>query len=193
MRAIGRVQLTTTELPSGLEFDVVREFGWLELVIWLAITLGTIWMFWRVDATITHVIVVVIGAIVAAAAIATLVQGRSTKLLITSDEISAKGNINKMFSTEMRIPVSEVKWLGYEAGGDNEPSGLYLRHGWRRTCLLPGLDEDQGLDVVGAIFAKFPGIVPEDKRGGSLLFGSESGLTGLGLSDSRSEEPKMGE
>lgn len=193
MRAIGRVQLTTTELPSELEFDVVREFGWLELVIGLAITLGTIWMFWRVDATITHVIVVVIGAIVAAAAITVLVQGRRTTLRITSDEISARGNINKMFSTEARIAVSDVKWLGYEGGGDNEPSGLYLKHGWSRTCLLPGLDEDQGLAVVGAIFAKFPEIVPEDIRGGSLFFGGESGLTGLGLSDRRAEEPKTGE
>jgi hypothetical protein len=93
----------------------------------------------------------------------------------------------------MRIPVAEVKWIGYEPGSDNEPSGLYLRHGWKRSCLLPGLDEDQGLAVVGTIFAKFPEIVPGDKSGGSLFFGNESGLTGLGLSDSRREEPKTGE
>lgn len=193
MRAIGRVQLTTTELPDGLEFAVEREYGWLVWAIGLAITLGTGWMLWRINTTFTHLIVVTICAVLAAAAIGIWVQGRSTTLRVMSDEISAQGNINRIFSTQMRIPVSEVKWLGYEAGGDNEPSGLYLRHGWSRTCLLPGLDADQGLAVVGAIFARFPEIVPGDERGGSLFFGGESGLIDLGLSDSRSEEPKTGE
>jgi hypothetical protein len=193
MKAIGRVQLTTVELQDSLEISVVREYGRLEWAIGLVLTLFTIWLFWRFNTPITHLFAAVICAVAATAVIAIWVQGTSTKLRVTRDEILAEGNINKIFSNEMRIPVSEVKWLGYEAGGENEPSGLYLRRGWSRTCLLPGLDEDQGIAVVSAIFAKFPEIVPEDKRGGSLLYGSESGLTGLGLSDRESEKPKAGE
>jgi hypothetical protein len=193
MKAIGRVQLTTVELPDALEFSVVREYGWLEWAIGLVLTLMLIWLFWRFNTLITHLFAAVICAAAAAAVIAIWVQGRSTKLRVTSDEILAEGNINKIFSSEMRIPVSEVKWLRFEAGGDNAPSGLYLRHGWSHTCLLPGLDKNQGIAVVSAIFAKFPEIVPEDKRGGSVLYGSESGLTSLGLSDTRSGRPKTGE
>lgn len=182
--------MTTVELPNALEFSISRESGWLDWAASPLIVLLVIWMFWKMNTSFSRLIAAVVCVSAAASAIATWIQGGSTKLRITSDELFAEGNLNKMFSTEVRIPVSEIESLGYNVGDEGEPSGLYVRHGWSHTCVLPGLEGDQASSVTTAIFDKFPEIAPEDTSPGSPLYGTQSELTTLGLSDSQSERPK---
>ena len=190
MRLFGRVELTTVELPNALEFSISRESGLVEWAGGMVIGLLGLWMFWKVNTPFSRLIVVVVCVAAAASAIASWVQGGSTKLRVTADELFAEGNLNKLFSTEVRIPASEIASLGHNVGNDGEPSVLYVKHGWSRTCVLSGLDADQGSSVTSAIFDKFPEIAPEDTSPGSPLYGTQSELTTLGLSDSQSERPK---
>jgi len=188
MKAIGHVKLNAIESRDALEFNIVSEIGWFELVLALALTLFGIWIFWRVNTPVTHLFAVAICAVAVFSAVAHLVQGRSTHLRITSDEIFAEGNVNKLLSTTVRIPAREVESLGFREGDDGESSGLYVTHGWHRICVLPGLDKDQGSRVANAIFKKFPNVFSEDRSQGSLLYWTVRNLTSFGLTGPRQEK-----
>ena len=108
MRLFGRVELTTVELPNALEFSISRESGLVEWTGGMVIGLLGLWMFWKVNTPFSRLIVVVVCVAAAASAIASWVQGGSTKLRVTADELFAEGNLNKLFSTEVRIPASEI-------------------------------------------------------------------------------------
>ena len=116
-------------------------------------------------------------------------QGRSTELRVTSSELVATGNIGKWLSTEVRVPASEIKSIGFRAGGHGRRGGLYAKHGWKNTCLLPGLNPQQAGAIARTIFRRFPDIGPEDDNPDSLLFGMESDLTVLGLTTPETTRP----
>jgi uncharacterized membrane protein YeaQ/YmgE (transglycosylase-associated protein family) len=188
MKLVGRVELKTMELPDALEFTIEREYGWFEIVLGLAITFLALWLFWRVHTAIAHLLVVAISGAVVVSVIAQRVQGRSTRLRVTSDGLYAVGNLDKLFTIKLRIPYSEIASFEYNFADEGASGGIYVKHRGSRTCVLPGLDEDQGVSVKNAIFEKFPDLVPEDTSPESLLYGNESELTTLGLSASDSKE-----
>jgi len=188
MALLGRTELTTVELPNALEFTIIGEHGWLELIAMPAGILFVSWMFWRIDTPFTRIIVAIIVVSTAASAIASWIQGGSTKLRVTQEELFAEGNLNKLFTTEIRIPASEIESLGYMVGDEGEPGGFYVNRRWSRTCVLPGLNRDQGASVTNAIFKKFPYFAPEYIGSGSLGYGTKSELISLGLSASDSKE-----
>jgi hypothetical protein len=66
---------------------------------------------------------------------------------------------------------------------------LYAKHGWKNTCLLPGLNPQQAGAIARTIFRRFPDIGPEDDNPDSLLFGMESDLTVLGLTTPETTRP----
>jgi hypothetical protein len=100
----------------------------------------------------------------------------------------ATGNIGRLFSTEVRVAASDVKSIGYKPGGHGTQGGLYLKRGWRSVCLLPGLNPQQAGAVARTILRRFPLIGIEDRDPNSLLFGKDSDLTALGLSNSQMKQ-----
>ena len=113
MKLVGRVELKTTVLPDGLEFTTEREYGWFEIVLGLTITLFALSIFWRIKTPITHLIVVAISAVVVVSIIAHRVQGSTAKLRVTSDELFAEGNLDRLFTRRLRIPCRDIKSLEY--------------------------------------------------------------------------------
>jgi len=96
--------------------------------------------------------------------------------------IAVRGNVGRIFSAEIYVRAAEVVTLGYEAGDEGESSGLYVKEGWKRICILPSISEEQANEIATAVYLKFPAIGKGDGEPGSLLFGNRSELTSLGLS-----------
>jgi hypothetical protein len=191
MRLLGHIELTTVELPNALEFTLVRERGEYELILAPAIVLFVCWWIWRIGTPFNRIIITVILVVSAASAIASWIQGGTTKLRVTSEEFHAEGNLRKLFSTEARIPVSEIESIGHIVADEGEPGGFYVNRKWSRVCVLSGLNRDQGASVTNAIFRKFPYLVPEYIGWGAPDSESQTDLISLGItaSDPKDKNP----
>lgn len=191
MQLLGQVETKAVELPNALEFTASRDAGLIETLAIPAFTLVVLWWFWRTGNLWLRTISGVAAAFTLLAAVANRIQGGETRLRVTSDELLAQGNLGKLFSTHEKIAVSSVSSLRYDPGGDGI-SGLYARHGWRSTLLLPYLTPDQTNALIGAIHRKFPHIPTEPYSPFSIselgIFNEGSEITTLGLSDSRKED-----
>jgi hypothetical protein len=195
MDVFAKAELTTIDLHSELRFTVDRHVGWLDLIavpLILFVVLDFAWTHpsswvhdlvqksaWPFLFALPGLLAVVVG----------WMQGRSTELRVTSSELVATGNIGKWLSTEVRVPASEIKSIGFSAGGHGRRGGLYAKHGWKNNCLLPGLHPQQAGAIARTIFRRFPDIGPEDHNPDSLLFGMESDLTVLGLTTPETTRP----
>jgi hypothetical protein len=178
MRAIGRRHITSVETADQLVVRVVRENGWLELAVGPAIS--TFALFWAVH--IPSFWAGVISLVAAAGTIANWLHGNTTELFVSRNGLVVRGNVGKVFSDQLFISAGDIVSLGYEVGGEDEPSGFYARHRIGGTCLLIGLNEQQSIDLATAIFKRFPDIGSGDTEPGSILFGRGSGPVTLGLS-----------
>ena len=116
-------------------------------------------------------------------------NGPVTKLFVSQNQLIARGNLNRTFTNEVKVPASEVKSLGYSMGpGEDSPSGLYADCGWlKQTCLLPGLNKQQANTIADAIRRKFPDLERGDKSPNSLIFGEKSGVVTLGLAKNQTD------
>jgi hypothetical protein len=174
----GKSEITTTEISGELRFVVVQPRAWVAPAVGAVITSLFIWQAWR-----SHSLVIAVCSLIALASLAgTLLRGKETVLSVNSEELVSRGNIGKAFSREVRVPASEVISLGYDTGGEDDPTGLYVRKSWGRTCLIPGIDESEATRIATAINSRFPEIEKSDPTPASFLFGNDGGLTTLGLS-----------
>ena len=168
MRAIGRIDVKATELPGELKFLVAREDGWADILLRAALGCLLVFMAWK-QRQYPWAAPIYLFAI--AAFVATWFQSSTTELCVTSRELVATGNLGGMFAKDVRVAISEVTALHYEIGGDSDPDGLYVKRGWKRTCVLPGLNRKQAKTVTDAIAQKFPNIRVEDGGLINRLFG----------------------
>jgi len=108
--------------------------------------------------------------------------------------------IHSLLVTEYQLVSSRagtIRWhqiygVTYGHGGEDDPSGLYTQGAIGGDCLLV-LSEEQTLEVITAIYAKFPylKLKPQPEPGPlawladriPILGGSSSSLTTLGLSN----------
>jgi hypothetical protein len=189
MKALSHSELTTVDLHSELRFSVDRHVGWLDLlaapvILFVLLDFASAhpasWVHalmlkstWPLLFALSSLLALIIG----------WMHGRSTELRVTSSELIATENIGRLFSTEVRMPASEVKSIGFRVGGHGRQGGLFAKRGWRYVCLLPGLNQWQAGAVARTIFRRFPEIGTVDRDPDSLLFGTDSDLTALGLSN----------
>jgi hypothetical protein len=183
MSLLGNVELKTTELPDALEFTVTREDSLLENVAIPAITIIVMWaFFWRTGNLWLRFISGFAAGFTILAAFANWIQGGETRLRVTLDGAIAEGNLGQLLSTPVSVAIADISSIGfYDGGGDGGISGLYVRHGWRFSPLLPRLSQEQSQLVVDAIIRKFPGI-PAESALNPHLFGDGERLVSLGLS-----------
>ncbi len=164
VKLIGNVKITTSEFPDHLQIVVTREFGLLMLILPPAtmvalIGIGILGHFW---------ILALMGVFGLGSFALWYRHGPVTTLNVSASELTARGNIDRSFRTEIVVPASEVKSLGYEIGDEQEPSGLYVRRSWRNTCLLPDLNRKDTMAIADAVHDKFPGFERQDDIGVSF-------------------------
>jgi hypothetical protein len=178
VQLLGRTEITTIEEPDHLQFVVVRRRGWISLVGPPATLL--VFALWALMAQ--HYVFAVFSAVAIFALIANYIRGPVTKLLVSQGELIARGNLDRTFIDQVKVEASDVKFLGYFMGGENDPSGLYADRGWRQTCLLPGLNKDEANAIAHTIRSKFPNLERGDTSPASLFFSGDGGVQTLSLS-----------
>lgn len=177
MKLIGHTEITTIDEPDHLEFVAVRKHGVLDLSLPPAIAIAfLIWI-----GLSQHWYYAVFPLIALFYLFASWMNGPVTRLAVSGHELIARGNLQKSFTNEVRILASEVKSIGYDSGGENEPSGFYVQHGWKNTCLLPGLNREQADGVALLIRRRYPDLEPGDRQPASMLFSGNGGLITLSI------------
>lgn len=113
-----------------------------------------------------------------------LYKGRSvSKLTVTANELSATGYLGSSSYETVRLPWSEIKGLEFVHSSEDSPSGLYARQGlWTTRCILPDINERQTVEVIGAIYRRFPYVeTAESNPALPSLFGKRHDTVTLGL------------
>ena len=154
MISLPGVKLTTVEFADGLSFVAVQQTGPVlyTVIILVVLTIATI--FWMNGGQVMAILAVIGGGLSLAKSI---VVGPKTTLTVNQREVHADGNLPKLLTDEVRIQTSEIKRIGWSYGGENLPSGLYVRHGaLSNTCVLPGISQKQAVEIRDAIAGKFP-------------------------------------
>jgi len=109
-----------------------------------------------------------------------------TELRVSDGEITATGNLGKVFARTLTVPTSELESLR-ESGG-----GLFLERDsfWKESArVLPGLSKEQGKAVINAIRDRFPEFWEEYDSQVSVPFGFRTGLRPLRLYPFVDEKP----
>jgi hypothetical protein len=158
VRAFTRVELTCSVQANELAFTTLRHDGWIELYALPAFAVLVVWMFWDHGTLFTRGTAVLAGFVLCASSLSSRLQGRQATLRVFGEEIVANGNLGRWFHTLIRIPVSNILTIHYSSGREGERSGIYVRHGWRHTCVLPRIDTAQGVEILAAIRETFPSV-----------------------------------
>jgi len=80
----------------------------------------------------------------------------STELRVTDRELRSSSS-GRAFDNAASIHWSEVKRLEYQGGGEYDSKGLYAKKSfWSSTCLVPNIDDGTTLQIINAIYRRFP-------------------------------------
>ncbi|HKF48064.1 MAG TPA: hypothetical protein VKB38_11955 [Terracidiphilus sp.] len=167
MNSLFGVKLTKVEFPDGLSFVAVQESGPTLYIAIFIVFLGIAAACWIGGHQIFAVWIVIAGGF---GLVKNIAVGPETSLTVNQREVHASGNLPKLLSDSVRVPVSEIKRIGWFNGGENQPSGLYVRHGLlSNTCVLPGISKQQAVEIRDAIAGKFPDFPLGDVSSGFSL------------------------
>jgi len=181
MPLLSRRDVATYDLGKTLQFRVTRKQGWIEE---FALFIVLISLFWQANRS--HIWFWLAAAVLGAIGyIADKLQGDQVELIVTATEITATGNLGNLFSTSKTLVTRSITSIGYDPGGEDQVPGLYARQGLQTTRLIPNLSEPQCLEIATCIYSHFPNIPDEHTNPDSWLFGKQSDLISLGLTNKR--------
>lgn len=107
------------------------------------------------------------------------------ELLVTAKKLESRQGSLLDGDTVFSLAWTQIQRLEYQAGGEYGSTGLYAKRGfWSADCLIPNLTEDLTLEVIDAIYRKFP-LVPTANQTDTALPFLKSTMIKLGLSDKR--------
>jgi hypothetical protein len=179
MRIVGSTELKTSDLGDSLQFVLTRSLGWTEVAFDVILIVGFSFYAWRQSSSILTICVVlaIVGMMINA------IRGRETLLRVSESGIIARRHSAGWVGKENTIPVGEISSMGWSAGGEGDDGGVYVAHGCSRSWVLPGASEEHGRIVISAIEDRFPAFPVSDRTPASLLFGDDSDITTLHLSN----------
>jgi len=166
MRAFGQVEVTTVTLPNEVLFVATRRGGWTDYFAIPLLVAIVVWL-WIDHKELMSVIFAAVGGY---GLLSSWAKGPETRLTITNEFLLADGNLNRMMTDEIRLPIAEVKWIKWDSGGQHGMSGLHVGRGLTRTCVFPGVSKKQCASIREEIGKQFPDLVKRD--------GAEFSLTG---------------
>jgi hypothetical protein len=179
MKIVGSTELKTRNLGDSLQFVLTRSPGWTEVAFEVILVGGFLFYAWWQSSAILAIFAVV--GIVGMAI--NWIQGRETLLRVSENSIIARKNSASWVGKDVTIAVAEISSMGWSAGGEDDDGGVYVMRGYSRSWVLPGASEEQGRVVISAIEDRFPSFPIADRTPASLLFGDDSGITRLHLSN----------
>jgi hypothetical protein len=173
MKARGRFELTTKELPEELQFRIDAEKSQIfqvALAAFAFLFMARILVpLFAVDKPLFYIMLAI--AIVGIFWIGITVAKNwnrvyTTTLSVTGQRLEATGDllVPDWYGRYVRpgkivVPVSEIKSIGYSIGGKYSHSGFWATCGFMTSsCLLPGLSPEQCTSITVAIARRFPQI-----------------------------------
>ena len=80
-------------------------------------------------------------------------------------EIQVDGNyLTTRGKKPVRLGWGEIHRLEYRSGGEDDPTGLYVRlRRWKSICVMPNLNREQTEDIIAAIHRRFPQLRMADE------------------------------
>jgi hypothetical protein len=151
-RELGRLVICSTPKSGG-------EFIWLGVVILFFVGC---W-FWE-----RSVIFAVFGVFAVASTLYGALKGpQTTSLIVTKFELVSK--TPGFFDTGTNVPRMAVKEIGYYAGGEDQPSGLYVKTGWTWSLLIPGIAEPEASRIADLIYEQFPDTPTGDRQPSDII------------------------
>jgi hypothetical protein len=181
---IGGRRLETRDHGDSLQFVLKRNSRRSNLLAGLIVIGGFAFVSWWQNSVILLVFAVV-GMI---GLISNRLRRRETTLRVNRSEVVAQGDLQSQSIEEMMIPLNEITSMGWGAGGQDDSGGLYVANGFTRSYILPGATEAQAREILAAITGRFPGFPIDDKTWASLIWGDETALTELGLTERDQDE-----
>jgi hypothetical protein len=178
MPFVSHTEVTTFDEPNRLTFRVEHERGWLELAIAIA---GILFVFWEAHR-LNSFLWLLFGFIIASSVVVGFLTSGCSELIVTTTELLIRKNLGGLSSEETSINTAAITGMEFQPGGEDNPSGIYVKQGWRSQCALSDLTQQQAEEILDQIFRRFPHIGVGDTNPNSLLFGASSDLTKLGLS-----------
>jgi hypothetical protein len=166
MRFLDKRSWTSIETEDSIIFTIVRSRGLLpSLIVPFVVIVGFCqayrahnW-FWLAVA--------LVGL---AAGVADWLHGNTTELTVSRSEIVVRGNVGKIFGDRISISAVGLRSLTYDAGGEDDDSGLCALYAYGRTCLIKGLNEEESIKIATEIYHRFPDLESGDTNSDSLLF-----------------------
>ena len=146
------------ELPDSLLVRTKRRRAWRRSLVGAAIT-GL-----AVLLTLAHILPgSILTVVVFLAVLLGLSEGfgqAAAELRVTPLEFQSRGNLGAA-SQPTPVCSADIHWLEYQpdcSGPDTgyRPGGLYAKLRFRTVCVLPLLDENQTIEVIGRIKKRFP-------------------------------------
>jgi hypothetical protein len=142
-----------TDREDGLLVRVTGQRRLIDLVGMGAFLALSAFLFWRDRSWFP--LVFVLGASVFS--LIYWVGDHEGQLWITEKDIEAIGDLGGISRNRVCLPWSNVSGLEYRQGGEDEPSGLYVRQGgWNTTRVLTHVDKQQAEEIIAAIYRRFP-------------------------------------
>jgi hypothetical protein len=80
-------------------------------------------------------------------------------------EIQVDGNyLTTRGKKPVRLGWGEIYGLEYRMGGEDDPTGFYVRLGrWKWSCVMANLDREQTEEIIAAIHRRFPQLRMADE------------------------------
>jgi hypothetical protein len=169
MKALSSTELKIDDLDDELQFTLSREIGWIEIVL----EAGAISGFAIYAILQQRILLGLCCAIGIGALLINWALGPTTVFRISARGVVATGNLRRWSAADVEIAASEIKSIGWSFGGENSPGGIYVWHGWKSTCVLPGISRNRAQAAIDAIKAKFPQFTIENGPAVSLSLGVE--------------------
>jgi hypothetical protein len=167
MKIFGSRQLEAQDLGESLQFVLTRSYGWFD-VAGAPLVVGGFCFFALYQQSVILMILATVGVI---GLVANWVHGRETILRVSPRGILVRGNLDSWFTTEIHLPIEEIKSLGWSIGGEGDNGGIYVSRGFlKQAWVLPGATEEQGREIIAAIADKFPDFPISDREPASILF-----------------------
>lgn len=165
---------TSVETENSIVFTIVRARGLVQSVVPVVIVVALSQAYWHYNLYwLICAIILLVGFL------ADWLRGNMTELTVSRSEIVVRGNVGKIFSDEISVSVAGLRSITYDAGGEDDDSGLCAFHAYGRTCLIKNFNEEESIKIATAIYLRFPGLESGDVQGDSLLFRDEPISLGL--------------
>ena len=171
---------------AGLTFRSERVHPWWTRALSAAIT-GFV-LYFIVSRYLSRPVSMLIAAILSGLVGFWQLRKECVELTVNRLEMKRTGHFRGGNLVDSVVPLADIQRLEFRPGSDGdtfEARGMYVKHGWSSTCMLPNITGEQCAAAIESIERRFPEIPYAPEKGLPSVLGDD--IIRLNLS-----QPKQG-